>query len=82
MTLVHYGQAGVCSISPYASNLINSPTDFGLYFAPTSISGQVPSKLYFFLFLIDKITFVIPAYFGIKWAVAPTLCTKDGGPIG
>ena len=49
-TIFHYGQAGVCSISPSASYLVNSVTDFGLYFAPTTISGTVPSKLSLFTF--------------------------------
>jgi len=47
MTLIQFGQAAVCSISPYTTNLVNAVTDFGLYFAPTTISGTVPSKSYF-----------------------------------
>ena len=81
MTFIQFGQAAVCSISPYTTNLVNAVTDFGLYFAPTTISGTVPSKSYFFIQQIDKIVFELPAYFGIKWA-ASTACVKDGGPIG
>lgn len=59
---------------------LSQTLDYTLLLQPLAEPFQVSSL--FLLFKIDKLSFIIPAYFGIKWAVAPTACTKDGGPIG